>query len=106
MLTEAARGSVFGGLCAFGLGETEFETLPETMQELRDTLADLAEQGTTYLGRLVGEQTLLSVQKVRNGSSPVSSVELAHDQVLLALIRNDNNNQFKFREGSCSLSHR
>lgn len=41
------------------------------MQELRNTLADLAEQGTTYLGRLVGEQTLLSVQKVRNGSSPV-----------------------------------
>lgn len=39
------------------------------MQELRDNLADLAEQGTTYLGRVVGEQTLLSVQKVR--SSPV-----------------------------------
>lgn len=73
------------------------------MQELRDTLADLAEQGTTYLGRLVGEQTLLSVQKVRNGSSPVSSVELVHDQVLLPLI--NNNNQFKFREGSCSLTH-
>ncbi|CAI5681615.1 voltage-gated monoatomic cation channel TMEM109 [Oreochromis niloticus] len=33
------------------------------MQELRDNLADLAEQGTTYLGRVVGEQTLLSVQK-------------------------------------------
>lgn len=42
------------------------------MQEVRDTLADLAEQGTTYVGRLVGEQTLLSVQKVRSGSSPVS----------------------------------
>lgn len=34
------------------------------MQQVRDTLADLAEQGTTYLGRLV--------QKVRSGSSPVS----------------------------------
>lgn len=72
------------------------------MQEVRDTLADLAEQGTTYVGRLVGEQTLLSVQKVRSGSSPVSverillsSFELVCTRsgfvTTLALIRNPNN---------------
>ncbi|XP_028456364.1 voltage-gated monoatomic cation channel TMEM109 [Perca flavescens] len=33
------------------------------IQELRTALVDLAVEGRTYLGRLAGEQTLLSVQK-------------------------------------------
>lgn len=33
------------------------------LQELRDTLAELAGKGRTYLGRMAGEQTVVSVQK-------------------------------------------
>lgn len=46
------------------LEATEFEGRPQKMREIRATVADLAWQGRTYLGRLVGEQTLLSVEKV------------------------------------------
>ncbi|XP_005728007.1 claudin-4-like [Pundamilia nyererei] len=45
------------------LEATEFEGRPQKMREIRATVADLAWQGRTYLGRLVGEQTLLLVEK-------------------------------------------
>ena len=35
------------------------------IHELQAALADLGGQGRTYLGRLAGDQTVLSVQKVR-----------------------------------------
>lgn len=37
------------------------------IHDLQAALADLAAEGRTYLGRLAGEQTVLSVQKVRGG---------------------------------------
>ncbi|XP_005452735.2 uncharacterized protein LOC100706823 isoform X1 [Oreochromis niloticus] len=45
------------------LEATEFEGRPQKMREIRATLVDLAWKGRTYLGRLVGEQTYLSVEK-------------------------------------------
>lgn len=44
-------------------GEKVLESGPGMIQELRTALADLAGEGRTYLGRLAGEQTVLSVQK-------------------------------------------
>lgn len=35
------------------------------IQQLAERLAELAEEGRGYLGRLAGEQTVLSVHKVR-----------------------------------------
>lgn len=46
-------------------GEKMFQSGPEMIRELRTALADLAGEGRTYLGRLAGEQTVRSVQKVR-----------------------------------------
>ncbi|XP_029364467.1 voltage-gated monoatomic cation channel TMEM109 [Echeneis naucrates] len=43
--------------------EARTESRSGTIQELRAALADLAGEGRTYLGRLAGEQTVLSVQK-------------------------------------------
>lgn len=45
-------------------GEKVLESRSGLIQELRAALADLAEEGRTYLGRLAGEQTVASVQKV------------------------------------------
>ncbi|KAF0037963.1 hypothetical protein F2P81_010837 [Scophthalmus maximus] len=56
-------------LCALGAvfllvsGEEVSESRSGMIQELRSALADLAGEGKTYLGRLAGEQTVLSVQK-------------------------------------------
>lgn len=64
--------SAAGRLCAFAAlllsvsGEATFESRSGMIQELRSALAELAGQGRTQLGRLTGEQTLLSVQKVRD----------------------------------------
>ncbi|XP_040003172.1 transmembrane protein 109 [Xiphias gladius] len=44
-------------------GEKVFESRSGMIQELRTTLADLAWEGRNYLGRLAGEQTVVSVQK-------------------------------------------
>ncbi|XP_068583112.1 voltage-gated monoatomic cation channel TMEM109 [Cebidichthys violaceus] len=58
-----------GGLCVLSAlllsvsGEKVFESRSGTIQELRAALAELAGEGRTYLGRLAGEQTVLSVQK-------------------------------------------
>ncbi|XP_069544495.1 uncharacterized protein [Brachyistius frenatus] len=58
-----------GGLCVLAVlllsvsGENVLESRSGTIQELRTALADLAGEGRTYLGRLAGEQTVLSVQK-------------------------------------------
>lgn len=59
----------FSGLCVFWVliipvaADKVFESRSGVIQELRTSLADLAGKGRTYLGRLVGEQTVLSVQK-------------------------------------------
>lgn len=42
-----------------------FESRSGLIHELQAALADLTAEGRTYLGRLAGEQTVLSVQKVR-----------------------------------------
>ncbi|XP_028999805.1 transmembrane protein 109 isoform X2 [Betta splendens] len=61
--------SAVGRLCLLAAlllsvsGETMFESRSGMIQELRSALAELAGQGRTQLGRLAGEQTLLSVQK-------------------------------------------
>ncbi|XP_008292498.1 transmembrane protein 109 [Stegastes partitus] len=58
-----------GGLCLLcvlivpAAGEKVFESSSGVIQELRAALADLAGKGRTSLGRLAGEQTVLSVQK-------------------------------------------
>ncbi|KAM6941436.1 voltage-gated monoatomic cation channel TMEM109 [Lycodopsis pacificus] len=59
-----------GGLCVLSAlllsvsGEKVFESRSGgTIQELRAALAELTGEGRTYLGRLAGEQTVLSVQK-------------------------------------------
>ena len=44
-------------------GEKVLES-PGMIQDLREALAELAGEGRSYLGRLAGEQTLLSVHKV------------------------------------------
>ncbi|XP_030580427.1 voltage-gated monoatomic cation channel TMEM109 [Archocentrus centrarchus] len=68
-MTPRTKRKVFSGLCFFSVfvlsvvGETAFESPSGAMQELRTALCDFAVEGRTYLGRLVGEQTLLSVQK-------------------------------------------
>ncbi|XP_044202663.1 transmembrane protein 109 [Thunnus albacares] len=62
----------FSGLCSLCTlsalllsvsGENVFESRSGMIQELRAALADLAGEGRTYLGKLAGEQTVLSVQK-------------------------------------------
>lgn len=45
-------------------GEKVLESRSGLIQELRAALFDLAREGRTYLGRLAGEQTVVSVQKV------------------------------------------
>lgn len=65
-----SRQSALGGLCVLGAlllsvsGETVYESRSGMIHDLRAALADLAGEGRTYLGRLAGEQTVLSVQKV------------------------------------------
>ncbi|XP_054461021.1 transmembrane protein 109 [Anoplopoma fimbria] len=54
---------VLGGLLLSVSGEEVLESRPGVMRELRAALAELAGEGRTYLGRLAGEQTVLSVQK-------------------------------------------
>lgn len=60
-----------GGLCVLSAlllcvsAEKVVESRTGMIQELRATVADLAGEGRSYLGRLAGEQTVLSVQKVR-----------------------------------------
>ncbi|KAF7645943.1 hypothetical protein LDENG_00195850 [Lucifuga dentata] len=44
-------------------GQKVLEERSGAIQELRTALAELAGEGRTYLGRLAGEQTVLSVQK-------------------------------------------
>lgn len=58
----------FFALFALAPAETEpgAESGSGLIQELRAALADLAVEGRTHLGRLAGEQTVLSVQKVSN----------------------------------------
>lgn len=59
--------AAFGGLCVLCAmllsvsGEKEFESRSGMIQELRTALADLAGEGRTYLHRLAGEKTVLSV---------------------------------------------
>lgn len=61
---------VFCSLCVFGVfvlpvvAEAAFESPPGAVQDLQAVLSDLAVEVRTYVGSLVGEQTLLSVQKV------------------------------------------
>ncbi|KAL6109999.1 uncharacterized protein ACO6RY_19172 [Pungitius sinensis] len=58
-----------GGLCVLATlllsvsGENDSESRYGSIRELRAALAELAEEGRTYLGKLAGEQTVLSVQK-------------------------------------------
>ncbi|XP_071361584.1 voltage-gated monoatomic cation channel TMEM109 [Trachinotus anak] len=54
---------VLGALLRAASGEAVYESRSGMIQELRTALADLAGEGRTYLGRLAGEQTVLSVQK-------------------------------------------
>lgn len=44
------------------------------IQQLAERLAELAEEGRGYLGRLAGEQTVLSVHKVRGGGRGCSGL--------------------------------
>lgn len=70
MFAPSKRRAV-GGLCVLGTlllcvsGEKVLESRSGLINELQAALADLAGEGRTYLGRLAGDQTLLSVQKVR-----------------------------------------
>lgn len=50
-------------------GEKVSESRSGMLQDLRTALSELAGEGRSYLGRMAGEQTLLSVQKVREGNS-------------------------------------
>ncbi|KAI3353229.1 hypothetical protein L3Q82_019264 [Scortum barcoo] len=65
VLEDRHRLCVIGVLFLSVSGEKEGnkEGRSGTIQELRAALADLAGEGRTYLGRLAGEQTVLSVQK-------------------------------------------
>lgn len=45
------------------------------IHELQTALADLAGEGRTYLGRLAGEQTVLSVQKVSDRNMSLKLAE-------------------------------
>ncbi|KAG7457269.1 hypothetical protein JOB18_027455 [Solea senegalensis] len=49
--------------CAVVAAQSDAESRTGLIQELRAALAELAAEGRTYLGRLAGEQTVLSVQK-------------------------------------------
>lgn len=60
-------------------GEKVVESRSGMIHELRAALADLTEEGRTYLGRLAGEQTVLSVHKVREGNNGVSTVQQCED---------------------------
>jgi len=63
---RALRGlCVLSALLLAVSGENVSEGGSGMIQELREALAELAGKGRTYLGRLAGEQTVLSVQKVR-----------------------------------------
>ncbi|XP_070767817.1 voltage-gated monoatomic cation channel TMEM109 [Enoplosus armatus] len=68
MFTHSNPGA-FSGLCVLSAlllsatGEKVSESRSGMIQELRTALADMAGEGRTYLGRLAGEQTVLSVQK-------------------------------------------
>ncbi|CAK6976120.1 transmembrane protein 109 [Scomber scombrus] len=62
----------FSGLCSLYTlnalllsvsGEKVLESSSGMIQELRAALSDLAGEGRTYLGKLAGEQTVLSVKK-------------------------------------------
>lgn len=54
---------LLGALLMSVSGEKVVESRSGMIHELRAALADLTEEGRTYLGRLAGEQTVLSVQK-------------------------------------------
>ncbi|KAM7393488.1 hypothetical protein PAMP_020354 [Pampus punctatissimus] len=63
---------VFSGLCSLYTVSALFLSVSEEkvvesrsgmIHELREVLADLAGEGRTYLGKLAGEQTVLSVKK-------------------------------------------
>ncbi|XP_056265411.1 transmembrane protein 109 [Pseudoliparis swirei] len=61
---RALRGlCVLSALLLAVSGENVSEGGSGMIQELREALAELAGKGRTYLGRLAGEQTVLSVQK-------------------------------------------
>ncbi|CAB1432897.1 unnamed protein product [Pleuronectes platessa] len=70
-MSSQSNPTCFSGLCVCVLallfvavsGEKVSESRTGMIQELRAALADLAGEGRTYLGRLAGEQTVLSVQK-------------------------------------------
>lgn len=70
-----SQRSAYSGLCVFSVlllsvsGEKVFESRSGMIQELRTALADMAGEGRTYLSRLAGEQTVLSVQKVKDRNS-------------------------------------
>lgn len=65
-----SKRSALSGLCLVGTlllcvsAEKVFESRSGLIHELQAALADLTAEGRTYLGRLAGEQTVLSVQKV------------------------------------------
>ncbi|XP_049427135.1 transmembrane protein 109 [Epinephelus fuscoguttatus] len=54
---------VFSALLLSVSGEKVLESRSGMIQEIRTAFADLAGEGRAYLGRLAGEQTVLSVQK-------------------------------------------
>lgn len=66
-----SKRNALSGLCLVGTlllcvsAEKVFESRSGLIHELQAALADLTAEGRTYLGRLAGEQTVLSVQKVR-----------------------------------------
>ncbi|GAA6233768.1 transmembrane protein 109 [Lates japonicus] len=82
MFSQSNPGA-FSGLCLLGAlfmavsAEKEFESRPGMIQEIRTAMADLAGEGRTYLGRLAGEQTVLSVQKAFSQVLGVVSTSLA-----------------------------
>ncbi|XP_044042153.1 transmembrane protein 109 [Siniperca chuatsi] len=72
-----SRLCVLSVLLLFVSGEKVFDSRSGMIQELRTALADLAGEGRTYLGRLAGEQTVLSVQKAFSQVLGVVAVSLA-----------------------------
>ncbi|XP_051242140.1 transmembrane protein 109 [Dicentrarchus labrax] len=68
-MSTPLKQRALGGLCVLGAlllsvsGEKVYESRSGMIHELRTALAELAGEGRTYLGRLAGEQTVLSVQK-------------------------------------------
>ncbi|XP_037327698.1 voltage-gated monoatomic cation channel TMEM109 [Pungitius pungitius] len=69
MSHRSPRSALLGGLCVLAAlllcvsAEKDSESRYGSIREFRATLAELAGEGRTYLGRLAGEQTVLSVQK-------------------------------------------